>query len=302
MEQKALVSTIKTVVQIVKNLDESRRVYEQGFGLKCVAEIANADFYALKNIRAARFGREGEEFGMIDLIENPNATQSQRDVKRAFDFGLFTLNFRTGNIAEAIKILREYGAETVSEIQSYNVGKPMQEVMLNMPTGEKLTILQIGDTEPDAPVFREAIATVGFVVPSMQKALEFYRDCLGLNVAIAFQAKGSPFDTLLGVPALDNLDFATLTSDGNWTGKLELLELAVPNETPQHAKLDSTESGYLLASFETADFDKLLAEIEKSGAKIMATASPNVRVFAEDRRVILIRTEGGELLEFAEKS
>ena len=297
MEQKALVSTIKSVVTVVKNLNESRRIFEDGLGLKCIAET-KANFYSLRNVRCARFARAGEDFGCIDLIENPKATATIRDKSRPFDYGILTLNFRTNSIEKAVAKLESLGAESVSEILQYNVGKPMSEKMMILPTGERLTIIQIGDATDDEPFFNEAIATAGMVVPSMADAQRFYRDALGLTLSISFQVSGSPFDTLLGVATLDKLDFATFTADGNWTGKVELLELSVANETANQTIADGTQTGYWIISFLTNNLDKVLENCQSVGAEIAGAPSETTRPFHGKVRTMIIRSPGGEYVEF----
>lgn len=296
MEKKALVSTIKTVVQVVKNLDESRRLFEDGLGLKCIGETETNSFWTLSDgdYRIARFAREGEEFGCIDLIENKDGNETIRDDKRPFDYGIMTLNYRTNNIKKAIPQLEKFGAKPVSEILNYDVGKPMQECMMTTTTGERLTILQIGDADETKPTFDEAIATIGMSVPSMKKSQEFYAGNLGLDLAITFQASGSPFDTLLGVNALDKLDFATLTSDGNWTGKVELLELEVPNENAVEPMADGTKTGYWMNTFLTENLDDLA---EKFNTEIVEIERP----FHGKCRAFLVKASGGELTEFIQQ-
>jgi catechol 2,3-dioxygenase-like lactoylglutathione lyase family enzyme len=306
----AIVSTIKTVVQAVKNLDESRKLYEQGLGLTCVGEeeiFADqiGDLWGIEGgkFRIARYARDGEEFGCIDLVEWSNATNKTiRDKNRAFDFGIMTLNYRTCNIKKAVARLQTFGCEPVSDILSYNAGKPMQEVMLNTPTGERLTVLQIGDSTHDTIFFNEAIATIGMVVPSMESAQTIYREALGLEVAIAFQAAGSPFDSLLGVNQLDKLDFATLTSEGNWTGKVELLELEVGNETPINTNefADFAHNGYTFLAFLTNDLDNVKAKCESVGSKIVVSPIEVERPFHGKVRAMIVRSLGGEYLEIIE--
>ena len=187
----SLVSTIKTVVLCVRNLDESRRIFEDGLGLKCLGEtefsheqIGEIWGVSAGNFRIARFAREGEDFGCVDLIENKDANQTMRDSRKPFDYGILTLNYRTNNIEKAVAKLENLGATSVSEILQYNVGKPMSEKMMILPTGERLTIIQIGDATDDEPFFNEAIATAGMVVLSMSDAKRFYEDALGLTVSI----------------------------------------------------------------------------------------------------------------------
>jgi catechol 2,3-dioxygenase-like lactoylglutathione lyase family enzyme len=305
----ALVSTVKSVVQIVKNLDESRCIYEEGLGLKCIGE---ADFSANEltaffgvsegDFRIARFAREGEEFGCVDLVENPKAERPIRDKTRPFDYGIMTLNFRTNNIEKAVQILKKVGCEPVSEILEYNVGKPMRELMMNTPTGERLTILEVGGANDDLPVFNEAIATVGLVVPRMSEAKRFYEQGLGLQTAIAFQASGAPFDSLLGVRKLDKLDFATLTSDGNWTGKIELLELET-GETPVNTNQNCnfSHTGYSHFRFLTDDLEKKAESCCKVGAKANFLSVSSTGIFYDFSKTMLV-CYGTEFIEITKRN
>ena len=304
----SLVSTIKTVVQVVNNLDESRRIYEAGLGLKCVAEAETSvaeigELWGVSsgNFRLARFAREGEDFGCVDLVENKNATATMRDNNRAFDFGIMTFNYRTNNIEKAVPILEKVGCQTVSEILNYNVGKPMSEVMLNTLSGERLTVIEVGGVNDDLPVFNEAIATVGLVVPNMIDAKLFYEQGLGLQTAIAFQAAGSPFDSLLGVKKLDKLDFATLTADGNWTGKVELLELETgENPINTNELADLAHTGYTFVTFLAKDLDAVAESCRKVGAEIIVAPKEFERPFHEGKRAMIVCSLGGEYLEVIE--
>jgi catechol 2,3-dioxygenase-like lactoylglutathione lyase family enzyme len=308
MSEKALVSTVKTVVQVVKNLDESRWIYEEGLGLICTGEAETSveeigELWGIKrgNLRIARFAREGEDFGCVDLVENIDALSPMRDYNRAFDYGIMTFNYRTNNIEKAVPMLEKVGCKTVSGILEYNVGKPMRELMLNTPTGERLTIIEVGGVNDELPVFNEAIATVGLVVPSMKDAKSFYENGLGLKTAIAFQAAGSPFDSLLGVKKLEKLDFATLTSEGNWTGKIELLELET-GETPINTNelADLSHAGYSFVTFLAEDLDEVAESCKKVGAEIIVEPKEFNRPFHNGKRAMIVRSLGGEYLEIIE--
>ena len=309
METKALVSPIKSVVQTVNDLDAVRGFYENALGLICVGEahatagdigeiwgVEKADY------RVARMSREGEEFGSIDLVENKAANERIREPQRPADLGIMTLNFRTNDIDAAVERLTSYGAEPISGILEYNVGKPMRELMVVMPSGERLTIIEVGGKNADMPVFNEAIATAGMVVPQMAAAKTFYSDCFGLTTSIEFQAAGSPFDSLLGVEQLDALDFATLTSDGIWTGKVELLELTVAKNiainTSEFADLNHT--GYTFLIFLTPDIDVVAERVENTGAAIVVGPQVTGRPFHSGKRAMIVRSPGSEYIEIIE--
>ena len=153
----------------------------------------------------------------------------------------------------------------------------------------------------DLPVFNEAIATVGLVVPQMGDAKLFYEQGLGLATAIAFQAAGSPFDSLLGVKKLDKLDFATLTADGNWTGKVELLELET-GETPINTNelADLAHTGYSFVTFLAENLDAVAESCRKVGAEIIIEPKAFNRPFHEGKQAMIVRSLGGEYLEIIE--
>lgn len=308
---ESLVSPIKTVVMTVQNLDETRRFFEKGIGLKCIGErdasvkeIGKIWGLEQGNFRVARFVRNDEnEFGCVDLVENREANKSIRSIDRPFDYGIFTLNFRTNNLDKAIEILTELGAKPVSKPLTYNVGKPLHEVMFELPSGERLTILQIGEANEDLPVFSEPVATFGLISPSMKDSLRFYRDALQMNLAMNFQHSGSPFDELLGISSEMSMDFAALTSDNNWMGKVELLQFEVANKTPENTseKSDFIYTGYTFLTFLTEDIVSVRDACEGVGAEIIVEPIEANRPFHEKRRAMIVRSLTGEYLEIIEE-
>jgi hypothetical protein len=304
----SLVSAIKTVVNVVKSINKSRKIYENCLDLHCIGEtevsfdeVGELWGSEKKTFRIARFTREGEDFGCIDLIENLNANEPVREKNRPFDYGIMTLNFRTNDIEKAVPILKKARCKPVSEVLEYNVGKPMRELMFICPTGERLTIIEVDGIKAKLPVFNEAIATVGLVVRKMYNAKLFYENGLGLNTAITFQASGSPFDSLLGVKKLDKLDFATLTSEGNWTGKVELLELET-GETPINANelADMSHKGYTFLTFMTQNINDVVESCKKTGAKIIVEPKVFNRPFHLGKKAMIVRSLSGEYLEIIE--
>lgn len=309
MEQqnKNLVSPIKSVVLTVQSLDKVRRIFEDGIGLKCVGEtetgfqeIGEIWGVAKGNFRVVRFARNDErDFGCLDLVENVEAKNSIRSPNRPFDYGIFTLNFRTNNLEKAIEILTRLGAKPVSKPMIYNVGKPMHEVMFNLPGGNRLTVLQLGDANYDLPVFSEPVATFGMITPSMNDSVKFYRDALGMNLAITFQHSGAPFDELLGIRDEMSMDFATLTARDNWMGKVELLQLEVANQTPENTseKADFWHTGYTFLTVLTEDIFQVKNACQQAGAKIIVEPFEVNRPFHEKSKAMIVRSLGGEYLE-----
>lgn len=310
-QSKSLVSPVKTVIMVVQNLSEIRSYFEKGIGLKCIGEKETNTNQTGKiwgiekgNFRVARFARNNEkDFGCIDLIENKKADKSIRFAARPFDYGIFTLNFRTNHLEKAIIILTELGAKTVSNPLTYNVGKPLHEVIFDLPNGVRLTVLQLGETNDELPVFTEPVATFGLITPSMEDSLRFYHDAFQMNLAMTFQNSGAPFNKLLGIKDEMSMEFAALTSGNNWMGKVELLELNVAKQTPKPTleRADFFHTGYSLLTFLTKDIEQIKKSCIEFGAEIIVEPIQVDRPFHENKRVMVVRSLTGEYLEIIEE-
>ncbi|MBS1797713.1 MAG: hypothetical protein JSS81_28075 [Acidobacteria bacterium] len=124
-----------------------------------------------------------------------------------------------------------------------------------------------------------------------------------METAITFQHKGPPFDELLGISDEMSMDFATLTSDGQWMGKVELLQLEVAGQKPEDTsvKADFAHTGYALLTFLTRDIESAKHACERAGATIVVEPAQFNRPFHENSRVMIVRSPGGEYLEIIEE-
>ncbi len=309
MTAKCIVRPIRTVVQIAHDLELATDIFTNGIGFEIVGETVakTEDVGELWGIRDAgfrvrRLARAGTEFGAVDLVESPRAASPMRDPKRAYDRGLFSLNFRTGDLDGAMVRLAALGATAISDPVGYDVGKPMREVLMDIGDGTRITLIQVGDTDVSAPLFGEPVATYGLIVPSVQSSLGFYRDALGLEVAIAFSHTGPPFDTALGIEGDLAMEFATLTAGGEWMAKLELLELNVSGTAPENRSelADFEHCGYAFLTWLTNEIGATRKICVAAGADVIVEPKRFTRPFHEGSRAMIIRAPGGEYLEFIE--
>lgn len=313
-ETKPLISTIRSVVVSVANLNRARRIYEDGFGLKCLSEIDEISdeirkFWNLDNakLRAAQFGKPGEQFGTLELIEISGGDSSVRlrDAIRAFDYGVLSLNFRTVDIEKALIHLKKFDIKPISEILTYEAGgKKINEVMAILPTGERVTILQVGEKQNGSILFGEPVATVGTIVDSLETAKHFYCGLLGLSPAVKIAHTGEPFTTLLGIESNASMKMAMLTANGNWTGKFEFIELNVPNEKPNDTNLliDNIHTGYRAFSVFCDDLDKLIEHFEDSNFLVEGKPVSFVHPFVGATRALMINSPGLGRLEILERN
>ena len=97
------------------------------------------------------------------------------------------------------------------------------------------------------------------------------------------------------------MDFATLTADGNWTGKVELLELET-GETAQNTNefADLSHTGYTFITFLADNLDAVAESCKKLGAEIIVKPKEFNRPFHENKRAMIVRSLSGEYLEIIE--
>ncbi len=308
MTQRTSVYPVTSALIAVGNLESSVRFFVEGFGLErtgstVATEAAIGGFWGVKgDFEVVRLARSGSELGFVDLVGIPAASPPIR--RRPTDLGIFTLNFRTNDLDAAIAKLESAGGRAVSEPMAYDVGKPMREVMIDAPGGFRLTLIQIGETVPDAAVFAEPVATYGIVVPSMERALGFYKDALGLEPALRFAHSGPPFDRLLGVDGDLSMDFATLTARGEWMAKIELLELEVTGVVAENKSeyCDLAHSGYTFLAFETDDLAATRGACANAGAEIIVEPDIFDRPFHEGSAAMIVQAPSGEYLEIIERA
>ncbi len=303
-----LISAVKSAVIRVASVTNAKRFFTDVVGLQPIGETTMLADKARRlwglperEILCVRLARPGESFGMVDLVEIPGATAvTIRDRNRPLDFGWFTLNFRTRDIERAVAAAEAIGARALNTPKSYEAGgQAIREVLIELPSGERCTLLEVGGAKPEASLFAESIATAGTIVPSLDKALAFYRDALGMNVAVSIDQQGEPFAGMMGAPSATRVQMALLTS-GTWTGKLEFLELGLPAGYDQQdatPNADGLRLGYWMMSVMTPDMDVLQAACRHSSVPIIRGPATIDRPCFGRVKAMIIRGPGGELLE-----
>jgi catechol 2,3-dioxygenase-like lactoylglutathione lyase family enzyme len=169
--------------------------------------------------------------------------------------------------------------------------------MVTTPVGERATILQVGPATATPHPLSEAVATVGSIVSSLEETIRFYRDALGLHLALTIDQQGEPFSSLLGAPPETRLQFALLTSGAGWVGKFEFMQLTLPQAEPTRAHNDGRHTGYWMMSVQTENLTILHQRAEAAGAQILRAPMTVDRPFVGRTRAMILRAPGGERLE-----
>jgi catechol 2,3-dioxygenase-like lactoylglutathione lyase family enzyme len=242
---------------------------------------------------------------MVELVQWDGGTDEPiRDVARPWDYGLLTLNFATTDIERAIPHLQSFGATFVSPPHVYELapGKRLREVMVYAPGGERHTLLQVGEATPgSAHPLSGPVVTVGMMVPSIAAARAFYGDALGLSVAMETERIGGPFTQTMKVPAETRMQMLLLTSGGNWTGKLMLFELTLPDgdlgAQDRSERIDGRFTGHWMLSLVASDLDVLAERCREAGARVLNGPVEIDRPFIGRTRAMILRAPGGVPLE-----
>jgi catechol 2,3-dioxygenase-like lactoylglutathione lyase family enzyme len=312
-ETKPLGSPARSILIRAERLDAAKLFYQKGLGLQCVGETETISDELRRvwglgagDVRMARLACPGDPFGAVDLIEWVGSSgETIRDPKAPFDYGWLTINWLTGDMTGALSRLAEFGAQAISSTKSYEAGgRTILETMIDLPTGERCTLLQVGDTIPAQPPFGKGAATIGVVVESVEGSLPFYRDLLGLRVAVTIDHTGEPFSSLVGAPSDSHLKMNLLAGTDTWTGKLELLEFSLPNRfNPRgdaNARADGSRTGYWMVSLSTPDIAAFCRAATQINAKVKSGASEVEHPFIGKTRVAIVAAPGGELFEVYE--
>jgi catechol 2,3-dioxygenase-like lactoylglutathione lyase family enzyme len=313
-ETKPLGSPARALLIRARDLENAKKFYTEGLGLSCAGETqAVSDgcraLWGLSEgeIRLARLTNPADAYGAIDLIEwSEGSEETIRDPQRPFDYGWLSINWRTSAMPRAIERLAAYGGRAVSTTKSYEAGgRLIHETMIDLPTGERCTLLQVGEARQTPHPFGEAAATIGVVVESVEKSLPFYRDLLGLRVALTINHTGEPFASLLGAPSETHLNMALLAGAGAWSGKLELLEFTLPESfNPRgdaNLRADGRRNGYWMVSLSTPDCAAFAEAATKAGAVALRGPLAVERPFIGQTQAMIVRAPGGELFEVYEQ-
>jgi catechol 2,3-dioxygenase-like lactoylglutathione lyase family enzyme len=305
-----VVSPVRSVLLAVDNLKAAKDFYEQGLGMTCIQEATAIsgdvrDFWGIGPgaVNMALMAQPDDPFGMVELIQCECGTgQPIRDQSRPYDYGLLTLNFRTHDINAAVAHLEKFGAKCYAPPVRYKYlpDTYLYEVMLEGLYHERYTILQVGEPEPAGKhLIGDVLATVGTVVPSGAKAQAFYGDTLGMTRSFELNASGEPFSTLIGMGADTQMHMQMFTSAGNWTGKLEAINLssaAIKSEATRE-KMNGCFAGYWMISMISDNMEMLAQRIEQNDYQIEKADSTVDRPFVGSSRAMLLHGPGGVPIE-----
>jgi catechol 2,3-dioxygenase-like lactoylglutathione lyase family enzyme len=139
----------------------------------------------------------------------------------------------------------------------------------------------------------QRLTHVGIAVSDLERALRFYRDCLGFRFEHELHVEGEPSDTLLRLRGV-NLDAAYLVRDGV---RIELLRFANPPPPPHHARR-MNEPGLTHLSFRVQDLDATLTALRTAGERVLDETI--VRIPQVQAAACFVVDPDGQLIELVQ--
>ena len=134
---------------------------------------------------------------------------------------------------------------------------------------------------------------IGIVVQDMEKSLHFWRDVMGLTVALDFREKGAFIDTVQGLSGVDLHMIKLRAPDGSM---IELLQ-DVAHPTPAPAANRLCDRGIRHVAFTVADIEASRKTIEEAGCEVLSqpVTAPDGKA-----RLFFARDPEGNLLELVQ--
>jgi len=133
----------------------------------------------------------------------------------------------------------------------------------------------------------------GIVVTDMERSLRFWRDVMGLKVAVDFREKGVFIDTVQGLSGVDLRMIKLTAPDGSI---IELLQDAA-HPTPVAERNRLCDRGIRHVAFTVADIETSWTRLNEAGCEVLSApvASPDGKV-----RLFFARDPEGNLMELVQ--
>lgn len=314
-------SPASVCVVSVASLDRNLAFYRDVMGLdpSPVETLAGAAFTrhwhlpAGSSARSALLAHPGSAVGRILLVEFDRPGENVRGPELTRQFlGLWNLNFYTTEIERASRELAGHGCPSWTEPTKYAIsgetGAPT-EVIVDGPEGIIFNLVQ-PQGPPDTLVGQvrafldergttrtgySEVVTTAHQVDSMEAALAFYRDGLGLEVWFDELFGQEASNRFLALP-LDGITRIVFMKGDHLFGKVALAQpvnYTLPNFAP---RMEAPAVGYLAMGFEVDDVDGTVGRVGDVGATVYSPPDELTLPGLGTRRAALVRTPGSGAL------
>jgi catechol 2,3-dioxygenase-like lactoylglutathione lyase family enzyme len=265
---------------IVANLDAAVAFYRDGIGFEVEGDPANADenpqlraMFGLPDARLRwQIGRAPPTPGGVEIVEI-SGVGGESVERRMQDPGTLMLMVVVRDIDAPLARLKELGAPVVTTGGApVNVGGPVRAVVVRDPAGHFVQLVQAGMMPPAAAGSNANIVGVRLrhTVENLERALQLYRDALGLRGATQIPPYASfpPVLDLLGLPHDMQYRFTMLTVPTSGLG-IEFIEFMGARRPVEPASI--ADPGETRLQLRVADVDAAIAALTQAGGTFIST-------------------------------
>ncbi|MGE0453135.1 MAG: VOC family protein [Vicinamibacteria bacterium] len=243
---------------------------------------AARDLYGIEapleeRVLCARGAREGR----VVVVSTPHAAPSVGP----FDRGAHAIDFYTTDIRRSLALAREAGAET-HDFAEYAVGPlTIREGKAVGPDALYVVFIEVGRRRPsvldaDAARLHSEIHSAVWVVESVDAALPFWRDALGLKLLLDATVREPGVAKFMGLPRPDTpLRLAVLADGAQRPIRYELIEF--PEDSGGVRPGFPLRAGLHAVAFEVASLAQAMAALPAARfgpiARLASQARPTTR-------------------------
>lgn len=295
-------SGIDRIFISVRDMDESLDFYQQIVGMSVIADQElNVEkiqkFWDLPLGTRARavFLKNEEQPTLLELVQfDPHSGRFIREGAHSWDYGIYDIAFTVKDLEKTYKKLTNQGFNFLTPPMHYSpTFFPNFHVKFSVCMGpNEMPIPHIEPITPPPPEMEKDYGIImdsAQIVEDMDKALQFYRDLLGLTVITDATFPKGLLDDILGLPLETEGRIVLLNKDKSDSPYIELIQLSVKGKfLSNFAKPPNI--GIFMISFETDNLSVLLEKFKE--AEIPLFCNPIELELLPYGKIRLIEIEG----------
>ena len=265
----------------VSNLVDSLAFYRDWIGMRVVARetLEPKQIQQLWNLppetkaRAAILKNELQPT-LLELIEfRPRSGRKIREGLRSLDYGLYDIAFLVRDIEQIYRELTEKGFTFISPPIQYQpnwVPHRVKEMVLIGPDNVRVAHFQrMKYEEYGVPGNYVKLNHSAQIVDDTDKAIKFYCDILGLDLASQVTVPKGLVDDVIGAPAGTETKLTFITRKDTDTVIMEFVELSLKGKSLAPVA-KPPNLGLFMLSFEVDDLSSLMKTLQKEGITVLS--------------------------------
>jgi catechol 2,3-dioxygenase-like lactoylglutathione lyase family enzyme len=304
---------IQSISISVKDMDESLEFFKDWIGMDILDEqfLDSRLFNKLWNLSECPDARvmylkKKQQPTSIALFEFKHSLQRPiREKARPWDYGLYNIALGVKDIDSIFRDLTARGFECIAPPVTYKPGWvpfSVKEAILIGPGEMPIAHIELlRSQQPDFDGRYGRIMDSAQVVESMEEAIRFYRDVLGLELVGDHQLPRGLVDEVLGLPPGTDLRMAFLNSPGSTAPLLELLEFSRKG-TSLADVARPPNFGLFMISMETDNLGELIKKFIKNNIPLLSEPVAMQRMPYGAIEAVTVYGPGKVMIEFFQRA